>query len=369
MLEILLALGLVAGSATQFRDRATLGPGEVPLLLWLLLAGAILVYHRASLKHSKVCLLFLVVANGLLIAGTLQARPPEFGSPSWKGLMAFNFAWLGPLLLAQLPSFEQRCRRFQQAWLIAAGAVFTLLLGLSQTATSLRDTLNFDHGRRFCGLCANPNQTALFVLALPLLLSRSSAPLWLRLPANLAFIALGLASGSDALLLAWALGGFLQWTLKPRSAATQQFGLVLVVVAALWGYGPSAQPKSQAVWQGVSAQQDVATRATLSHHGLQAAARSPWVGWGPGAYSGETGPFQNFEAHNSWVDWATNAGFLGLAAYLAAAGWWIRNLWKQGGGGLGLFLALLVFSSFHYTFRQPIFWFSWLLCLEEGKKP
>jgi O-antigen ligase len=97
-------------------------------------------------------------------------------------------------------------------------------------------------------------------------------------------------------------------------------------------------------------------RLMLWQHGLQALGASPLVGLGPGSHSGYTGPFQDFEAHNTYIDWASSTGLAGLVAFALLLVWTAR---RTGGDArlLAALLALLVVSVFGFYMRHPTFWF------------
>ena len=106
-------------------------------------------------------------------------------------------------------------------------------------------------------------------------------------------------------------------------------------------------------------------RITLWKNGFFAGLSSPLFGLGPGAFSGLSGPFGRFEAHNSMIDWFASAGLVGIVSF----GWLIYRCWPNSRLVLSsnsanapllssaLIAGLLVFSAFHFTFRQPLYWF------------
>ena len=107
-----------------------------------------------------------------------------------------------------------------------------------------------------------------------------------------------------------------------------------------------------------------AIRNALWRHGLDAVRASPLVGWGGGPHSGFEGPFRGMEAHNTWIDWATRAGILGLGLYvglLAVVG--ARLLRARRALPWAALVALLAYGAFHNTMRQPIVWVVWTLVL------
>jgi len=114
------------------------------------------------------------------------------------------------------------------------------------------------------------------------------------------------------------------------------------------------------------------TRFTVWGNGLRALAESPLVGWGPGAFSGYSGPFQGFEAYNNLIDWGASTGILGVALHV---GLWIWCAWRAlRVGALSLFgavVAVVIDGVFGYSVRQPVYWlgFAMVLLLSERREP
>jgi O-antigen ligase len=70
------------------------------------------------------------------------------------------------------------------------------------------------------------------------------------------------------------------------------------------------------------------------------------------------GPFLGYEVHNTFLDWATATGVLGVMAYVALLAWAVARAWRGGRPELVLMMcALAVFSFFHFVLRHPSFWF------------
>jgi O-antigen ligase len=78
-------------------------------------------------------------------------------------------------------------------------------------------------------------------------------------------------------------------------------------------------------------------------------------GLGPGSWSG----YERLgEAHNTYIDWGTNTGVAGLAAFLFLLIWLTHRTIKVEATPLfALMVALGVFPLMHYTLRHPVYWF------------
>jgi hypothetical protein len=117
---------------------------------------------------------------------------------------------------------------------------------------------------------------------------------------------------------------------------------------------PAITSVEQVYYQG---DDELAVRATLAVNGLKAIFLSHLIGYGPGCYSGLERPLEGSEAHNTLVDWGTNAGVIGMVAMILLIVWLAHGLWRAGYFSLlaGL-AALVVFSQFHHVLRHPIVW-------------
>lgn len=374
-LNFLLVVCLCASSLTWYRARSSAGLGEFGLLGWMGLVVLTLLWQmrRRVFPERQVVLpfcLWTLLANLCLATGLFlsQGRP---GSTGLRGLLVLNFAWLGSALLLALPACGSRLRQLRPVWALGAGSFIGYLWIWSRLSPVWKEQMLLD-GYRFRGLSANPNQLALYLILLPPFIAQMSAPVWLRAMAVGALVWIGLATGSDALILAWAVMALL--ACAQAALRRQEFkpALVLALPAALavfcWLAAPHNGQIATDFTQTETARENVSTRWMLVSHGLQAWNESKLFGWGPGAFGGKTGPFQRYECHNSLVDWLTNAGLVGLLSYgLLLAQIW-KGVHKRSSWSLTMLCGLLVFSAFHYVFRQPIFWFALCLCGEAGTK-
>jgi O-antigen ligase len=105
-------------------------------------------------------------------------------------------------------------------------------------------------------------------------------------------------------------------------------------------------------------------------NGIRAMMHSPLVGFGPGSYSGEFGPFESKEAHNSLVDWGASTGMLGIALHLSLFAWCLLRCLRAGQLILfAMLTALAGASMFGYFLRQPIYWMLLVLAVMLSARP
>ena len=85
----------------------------------------------------------------------------------------------------------------------------------------------------------------------------------------------------------------------------------------------------------------------LYKHGLLAALNSPVVGLGAGVFSGISGPLQQFESHNTFIDLMTNGGIILSALFYYPFIRAIVSLYKDNPYKSAVITAFLAFTLFH----------------------
>ena len=378
------------------------------LVAWLIKTS--LMVHPTALgkleARGRVVSAFWLLSMVLLAAGTWVASIKHLvAKDSLHSWAAFIFAAAIVSCFCCLPKYQERAQELMQVLVIGE---FTLFLMVFIGAEIVR-MLNGSYGvgyfinTRFSGLAENPNQAALHLLSLPFfILSYSNAALfkhrrWLYRVIFAAVCWIGLSTKSDALVVSWivasCIGGSIYLT-KRRMLAGRGlalYGICFISIVAIWNrvaiLNESVNIVSSAVpeWsarhlsrelahrglenridrylESSGEKQKIALRWALWKNGLGAIAVSPWVGLGPGAYSGPESPFDGYEAHNSLIDWGTNSGFLGIAFFSGLVFWLAYTAWQdENFAGFTGIVSLLLFAQFHYVFRQPVFWF-WLVLL------
>ena len=378
---LVFTVGLVLTTATQLRfHELPFGAGELALLGWLLGAsfGQALMARKTSLSDAAMWIVgFWLVAWASLIAGAfwssligmdaLDDMVHDFAALAFVTLVSIGFA----LVFRESRPLESMLH----AYVFLTSAIVGGMLVLSWFVPTAFGLSLWYYEGRFAAWAINPNQIALLVVGIPFwalhLHSQSGRSRRVLLEFSvLVSILVGLATYSEALLLAW-LGGFgllglmaiykspvrghgrvlLAWICIPLG------GIILATVLA-----PVVWPTFVNLYHTDGGQGDV--RMALWGNGLQAIAMSPVFGFGPGAHAGLESPFQGEEAHNTLIDWGTCAGVVGVAAYLSLVWVVVRRSWRAGNSALVCgFFALFTFSLFHYVLRQPIFWVSLLIVL------
>jgi O-antigen ligase len=382
------ALAVVLTGATQLRmPGLPVGPGEFLLAGWILFVGVLLLC-RGTVGLGTVfraVLVYWLAAFALLGLGALVAiaTGQQHAQTASHDFLAFVLAAVASCLFSLRwvdESAERHHLRLARLTFFVCTTVVTALLVLAQVTPTLGSASLWYGGIRFRGWALNPNQMALFALGMPFLgwyLLQRTHGFGRRLAyvAGIgAAIAVGLATQSDALRVAWVgtlgtIGSILWLQSIVRGRGRFLFiPYILVPFATLYlgaSFGKDIVLEAQEIVQRMYSELDQGeTRLTLWAHGLGAILQSPVVGFGPGAYSGMTGPLQGGEAHNSFIDWGMSTGLSGIALHLALLAWCASRALRA--GSLPLFaivMALTHYSLFGYMLRHPLYWLMLILVL------
>jgi O-antigen ligase len=256
-----------------------------------------------------------------------------------------------------------------------------LLFGVGSFTEALGPINVWYAGVRFRGWAENPNQMALAMVAMPFLG-------WHLLKQSSSFVgkagyllgigvcsAVGIATQSDALQVGWAAAlcttGALVWyriTLRGRSRWLYLSHLIVPALVVVFGVSMGIDIVEQVgrIMRGIyEAGDQGAKRFTLWLNGLAAIVQSPLVGFGPGPFSGLSGPLEGEEAHNSLIDWGMSTGVTGVFLHLALWGWCLWRTTKSRSGALvGMAVAVMMYSLFGYMLRHPDYWLMLILLLK-----
>jgi O-antigen ligase len=334
-------------------------------------------------EPARDTIIFWLCAWVLLPCGVIWGLVSGRSTPDYMAHDVFALAFTGTATIAFVILLSQRLRWSSLSFAYIVCAAYPLaLLWLIVPSSGVFGPLQPWLGDRFQGWAENPNQLATLMQPAPLLIFA----LWRERPGffRKAFlvvtfgvaVAVGLATKSDALWVSWVAGALAlvglivrraivdrtQRMTLSRAAATSIFAMfatIVIFVAVIFGIGTVVQ-----LGQNVSSSDNNQgpDRFTLWGNAVAAIIQSPIVGFGPGGFSGHSGPFEKMEAHNSLLDWGMATGALGIITFLyfitRALGRAMRARSVLPGAAL---MSLLVFASFHYTFRQPMFWLGLVL--------
>lgn len=385
------ALGAALTSATQLRmEGLPLGPGEALLALWMACVAFCLL-RKVPFGYTgafRPFATYWLIAAVLLGAGSLVAIALDKQDAATAAHDALAFVFVGPLtcmlaIRVGAVSNEEYYLNLARRTFFAVSVVGLVLLAASLVTSQLGPiSLWYGAGARFRGWAENPNQLAMFMVPMPFLgwylLQRTQG-----LPRQLLYLlaigvcmAVGLATDSDALKVAWAgaAGIIATWLwcrllVRGRGNLLQMALACFVVPVVILTF--MAALGDQLVAQFVAIAEQLYEKGERGHigmmvlmNGLEAVSQSPVVGWGPGAYSGIHRPFDSFEAHNTVVDWGMSTGVLGMVLYLGLLFWCTVRAIRSGSPWLlGVLVAIVSDSMFGYNLRHPFFWLLLVLVL------
>jgi O-antigen ligase len=389
------ALAVVLTGATQLRPEGLpIGPGEALLASWIFFMAVLLLGGRVLVGPVfRLLCLYWLAAAALLGFGALMAVAMDRVDTSHGGPMhdvvayALAAAFTCTLSLRWQDNNEEYYHSIARVAFFAFAACVGVLLFVGMVVPAVGPVRFWYGGVRFAGWSDNPNQLAAFALIMPFfgwyLAERARG--WRRAGYGLAIVctvAIGLATQSDACRVAWlASVGMIclvAWFSRPvlRRGRLLPYVSYLIVPALLIAsavtYGPEVLAALQQAGLDLYAERGQGEkRFTTWGNGLRALAESPLVGWGPGAFSGYSGPFEGFEAHNNLIDWGASTGILGVALLVAL---WCWCAWRALSVGalplFGLIVAVAIDGMFGSSLRQPAYWlvFAMVLVLTERRE-
>ena len=392
-LATLSGVSFAFSTATQWRTELGVGPGELGLAVVFVWAFVLLLKrHQLPARMLRDLLPYSLVAVVVIFSsliGLYIAFQAGHASEHWiKQYIFVGTAVLTPALLVLTIGLSGVHRALAVYSVISVlGLLSILALGLF----SLSEVLglpSYVWGSRYRGWARNPNQIALAISVIPFVaiyLIQSAKWSFARGITVLAgAVVIGVASASNALMVAWALtAGVLATSLfygrqhstpNSRLAAFLKvhrqgilllgslIGVVILIVGSFW-----VSENLTALYYGQirgGAADQGSVRIALWGNGIEAFLMSPMFGLGPGHFSGLDGPFRGTEAHNFYIDWAASYGLVGVVALvsLLIIGF-IRASKANNFAFAGALVVLIIISMFHFYARQPIFWIFLLLPL------
>jgi len=379
-LALLFCLGLFAVQMTKIRFfNSPIGFGEILLVLWIALSSWKCIYSRKVEKSTALSIMakfwlctFLLLGAGWWIASDLNHN----SAYALHNLFAYLFVSLICLtLLCSSNSSEQIEKLVLHIFIVFGGACLLMLIYMFW-CTELFGMPLFQnsHIYRLTGLSTNPNQLSLYVVFAPFIciawfLRSSAATKTIAVLFFIAFIIVGYKTHSEALNLAWAFAFILLLLMvvtklllpfinKHRNKyyiCILLFGVMVITLFA----GPAILEEVGVMFEKTYASEknQGGLRMLLLENGVNALKESPYVGLGPGSFSGLNTPFSNKEVHNTPLDWATQTGVVGLLLLIGLVLYAMRGAWRSGRHELiSGFIALIIFAQFHFVLRQPLVW-------------
>jgi O-antigen ligase/polysaccharide polymerase Wzy-like membrane protein len=415
--DLLLVLGILLSTASQLRPAgAPIGPGEVCLVIWIvLMLGRETIWSglqfTPALSRLVIFWLLFAVAQSVGTLAGFAIGDVHDSSLFMHDVMAYPLLAIISLLSVVGPDAGSRLHR--AAWLLVTLGSATLALQVAQ-AWGLVSMGSIDpwYWDRLRGYSGNPNQLA-FLCAVLGLLSLHLADVAASAPARIAAIGaavlpiyVGQLTKSDTFglvlvaagpifiafkLRTWLLSQHPRLTVRSASAWIAILALPLLLAsAAPFGYSLAVEAQALAKDMAKGDEQDTEKTAQIRlqawRQAIDRGLESGMLGLGPGPHlptpawirEGRQDPSDepkylehpeangtpNFEAHNTLLDIFTQGGLMAVLSlvWLVAATFLLTYRTRLD-GLTTLLCGLTIFSIFHLIVRHPIFWFVIAMCL------
>jgi hypothetical protein len=358
--EVYVGLCLALVLQTNYRLASGIGVGEIGLAVFtgcsLLAAIRGRREQAAASEFPRVFVIYVLGGLSLSTAVTMLMgevhQRGELGE--WRDYAAYA---LSALFIWSLSRHRLNLERCSIAFLIAG----TLLVSYQYHYGGAEAW----YASRFTGGAKNPNQLTLYaVCGLVLAVTFIRSPT-LKCAAIAGCAAAGYLTRSDAFLATTAVivATYVIAVAVPPRFFVPACACGSGLAALIWySYSGVALDFLHQRWATAD---EGGLRMTLYANGFQAWTHSWWtllVGNGAGVFSGEFGPFEGMEAHNTPIDTLTIGGVVGFVGLYWVAG---RATLRAYANSQPLLFActagLLALSCFHFVGRHPIFWFTILV--------
>lgn len=391
-LQFLLALGTFLTASTRMRMQGfPVGPGELLLVFVIVIIlidryigqstyKKVVLIHSHMSKFWKAALSIMIFATlfnvlfgieeaGQRNAASFKATGLEAEWNPIRDIIAFLFLAIIFSLITLDARFNQNMSKVIEYFIVISSIVLGALYW-SNVLLGSKSLFGFPawDGERFTGLSFNANSTALQLVLCPAFLLymirnpqyKNAAKFFFAL-LLISSVFTGMATGSDALVVSWILGGgvfMILLMIRSRISLLKKFMITSSLLVCVFAFGDKVFNTLNTDGQDIynaNAQGDI--RVSLWKNGIIATMSAPLWGLGGGSHSGILTPFAGSECHNTFVDWFTSTGLIGLYLYFALLLFIVRLAWQAKQPILiAVFILLLGFSVFHYVLRHPSYW-------------
>lgn len=358
IIEFLLGSGLGLGYLTSLRFIGLIGVSEVLFLLATLVLSTLYLkdvfrFKKNSESYVRLYLIFSFFVIAPCVTAITGGFTEYDNSPIYLAAYSIEIILLFLIVNAMKNGLSMGS---VTSWFL----FFFLLTNAITIFFPLFFPLLFPAGiepARYSGGASNPNQLLFYSGSLTLLLI-----IYLPKTFIFAFPALTylmLKTGSDAYILSVAIIPvmyilFKVFSFKKASLGVNALSQLFVGILLLFFTGAIFSEEIISIW---SAADEGGVRVSLLKNAFLASIQSPLFGWGVGSFSGLDSPFQGWEAHNTFLDLASQFGFiLPLILYFLMFAFLIKN-YKNANYLVAVFvLSYIVAGLFHFYARHFVFW-------------
>lgn len=318
-------------------------------------------FGLSSLQITLFALLLIIIFRTLYYCGSL-ASDDVIDHDTLIVPLALSIG----LMFGQIIRFDwiKFSYRYSVTFIFIYGVVYPISVYFGWYVNDWEGRLSF--------FSLNPNQFALFLAPVPFFVYRAYQENMLKKHRLIFFwfvslLLLVLCVGKS-LAISLPISIWVAWVLKKLIEAPAQkirfYIPFLIIFSGLILYG--AYPIFNDLYNGdfIGSQENQGDiRVSLWLNGLKAWFDSLLFGHGPGHYSGNTGPYEKYEAHNTFIDIAAAYGFLGLALFVILIYKLLKAAIKNSDYVMfAASLSLCFQLFFHFYARQPAFWI-WLVIM------
>ena len=393
--NLLFSGGLLLTAATQLRvPGLPVGPGELMLFGWLalgvLLGSASAQISRAGQAPVSIFWAAFILSQSIGMVVSFASELFFDTASLIHDIGAYCFCLAITAMLVRELADEAHRRRIVQVILSVSlgGLLLQLLQGLGLFSVPGTEPWYYN---RLQGWSENPNMLGLlsaFIVLLSLFgieSATSRREILLSLVTGGVALLTGFMTRSDSFALSILVGGSLWLGMQTWTRLTMRGHSISSTMAALCFFSApvfllAAAPFAPAAMSAVETyttnmyddNSQGETRLNLWREAVGKGMESQLLGYGPGPHltskSFKRPPPDKFEAHNTFLDIFTQAGLVGVLAFVVLIGVTFASAIRAGMAPLvALASGLLIFSMFHFVIRQPIFWFGLVLCLVESQ--
>jgi O-antigen ligase len=362
IISISLLGSILSLALTSLRLNDNVGVGELIIVLsffyYMLHIKKINRSGEFSNPNKFIFSFFVLLLCGFIYTSFFikELHTEEYFTNAIRTFIAYLFSIANAFLLCQIINSERDFLYLIKSIIL----YFNLVIGVSFLLLFPQFIESIFSPIRFYGFSKNPNQLASLGIVVPFLIfylrQNKDISFYYTLFSIIIVILLAVVVKSDALFYALIFSGCAYTLLNFKNLKFEKkvfFFFIIIYIffnyiyEALFSYVLKTNTEGD--------QSDV--RYLLWNNALEGLLHSPILGFGPGSFSGLTGPFEGAESHNTFIDLFTNVGLIGLLLFLFFLYRIFFKLYILNENFLLLtLLSITIFSVFHNILRHPLYW-------------
>ncbi len=374
-ISIIFIVSLIFISFTQLRlFNLPIGFGEIGLLfLGFLAIKKIYLFNKINIikyLYDDIFVKYFIIFIFILISAyiyNILVNNHKTDTNLIHDILAYGFIFYLILLFKILNNYMKINFKFIMSKMILYLVIFygfllifTLLYG---DASGI--TYKYTGMSRYTGLSKNPNQLALLFTIIPFILMAFYKDNNIYFEKEYIFglvllsIVIGYMSHGRALLVAWMISFALIMFYHIYIKSFKNFKIIFFSIFLITFIGIFFYLNEIILILFSKGMGGLTHRIELWTNAIELIKTSPFIGFGPGAHVSSIVNVNTYwEVHNTFLDLTVQTGIIGLSCYLFLLYKIGKNLYNHGNIYLmSAFIALIIFSTFHFILRQPIFWF------------